>query len=73
MPILATMLQRNLFAIMEANFFLKLAMQALPARASTQQPAFPTHCSSANAPEWKEQRACKHVTKPAFMFVPFSS
>jgi len=51
MPILATMLQRNLFAIMEANFFLKLAMQALPARASTQQPAFPTHCSSANAPE----------------------
>lgn len=66
-------MQCNLFAITKVNFFLKLAMQALSARITTELPAFPIHYSNGDVPEGKEQRACKRVIKPAFMFVPFSS
>lgn len=53
------MIQHNLFAITKANFFLKLEMQDLPAKVTTEQPAFPIHYNNGDAPEWKGQKTCK--------------
>lgn len=67
------MMQCNLFAVREANLVPKLATQALAARVTAEQPAFPIQYSNADVPEWKEQGARESVIKPAFVFVPFSS
>lgn len=65
-------MQRNLFAIRKAKLFSE-ACDAGPASEGNHRTARFSHHYSSDVPEWKEQRACKHVIKPAFMSVPFSS